>query len=340
MIVNKEKYIKRMSDNSNKLYASVLIDKLKLPDASTIIDYGCGGGSLTVHLARMYPQYVFIGLDHSEEMIEFASKRSLSNLTFALETDELADVIIMSSVLHEMADGQPDYVKEVLEKVACNLKPNGHIIIREGLGGTTSSVCYPLVDDEEAKRFLKVIRQGKFGNDFTNTLRITNGELIGVDWAAREFLNKYTWGWDSLPREMDEFVTFMTLEHWDNDYWVPDNMEVVSFETTKAQDYFNYLRKLIDLEEDEEWDTHVWAVLKGESMNLNKYKLDEEKVRVKITVSYERVSSKAFRLERVENVFYHLCYQHEIGEIIKQIQQRYLPYKTYSMQITYKVAAE
>ena len=42
----------------------------------TIIDFGCGDGAVTAILAKAYPDSHFIGVDYSEELIEYAKKNN------------------------------------------------------------------------------------------------------------------------------------------------------------------------------------------------------------------------------------------------------------------------
>lgn len=45
----------------------------------TIVDFGCGDGAVTAHLAEAYPDSHFIGVDYSEGLIEYARENNTHN---------------------------------------------------------------------------------------------------------------------------------------------------------------------------------------------------------------------------------------------------------------------
>src|SRR5688500_4559242 len=47
-----------------------------------VADVGCGNGYSTVKFAETFPEIQFVGIDYSEEMIEFARPRERANCTF------------------------------------------------------------------------------------------------------------------------------------------------------------------------------------------------------------------------------------------------------------------
>jgi ubiquinone/menaquinone biosynthesis C-methylase UbiE len=51
------------------------IQRLNLPDGSTVVDVGCGDGFTTLHVAEQLPKLKFAGVDYSEEMITTAHRR-------------------------------------------------------------------------------------------------------------------------------------------------------------------------------------------------------------------------------------------------------------------------
>jgi ubiquinone/menaquinone biosynthesis C-methylase UbiE len=51
------------------------IQRLGLPDGSTVVDVGCGDGFTTLHVAEQLPKLKFAGVDYSEEMIATAHRR-------------------------------------------------------------------------------------------------------------------------------------------------------------------------------------------------------------------------------------------------------------------------
>ena len=58
-------------------YNDALFDKLILDENDTVLDVGCGEGSVTVPLARKVKSV--IGLDSSPKMLEYLEKRAKDN---------------------------------------------------------------------------------------------------------------------------------------------------------------------------------------------------------------------------------------------------------------------
>lgn len=54
----------------------VLIEQARVPDGATVIDLGCGTGTLTVGLKRQYPGAHVIGLDADQEILEYAKEKA------------------------------------------------------------------------------------------------------------------------------------------------------------------------------------------------------------------------------------------------------------------------
>ena len=51
-----------------------LLSRVELADPQTIVDLGCGPGTLTAHLAQRWPGAAVVGLDSSPEMIAAAQR--------------------------------------------------------------------------------------------------------------------------------------------------------------------------------------------------------------------------------------------------------------------------
>lgn len=95
--------------------ATQLIQKLKIPTKSHILDVGCGDGKITAELAIKAKDGLVLGIDASNEMIEFAKKKygnkiSASNLSFCLQkaeslsVDQEFDIIFSSFALQWVSD--------------------------------------------------------------------------------------------------------------------------------------------------------------------------------------------------------------------------------------------
>ena len=65
-------------------YNSALFDKLILDENDTVLDVGCGEGSVTVPLAKRVKKV--IGIDSSPKMLEYLEKRAIENNIDNIET--------------------------------------------------------------------------------------------------------------------------------------------------------------------------------------------------------------------------------------------------------------
>ena len=103
-------------------YQTALFDMLKLDEGDTVLDVGCGEGSITVPLAKKVKKV--IGVDSSPKMLEYLEKRAKDNDIDNIETilkpieeigyDEIGDIdvvvcsrslngiIPITDVLHEL----------------------------------------------------------------------------------------------------------------------------------------------------------------------------------------------------------------------------------------------
>jgi trans-aconitate methyltransferase len=105
-----------------------LIAELKLSGHESILDLGCGDGSLTRRLADLVPKGQAVGIDASSGMLEQARQNSLPNLSFRqldindLDYLEAFNVIFSNAALHWV----PDHVR-LLQNVKRALKPAGRV---------------------------------------------------------------------------------------------------------------------------------------------------------------------------------------------------------------------
>lgn len=72
-----EKYKK--ASKYQKEWGNSLIGELSLGGNETVLDLGCGAGSLTEQLAQIVPDGSVLGIDGSARIIESAKKRKREN---------------------------------------------------------------------------------------------------------------------------------------------------------------------------------------------------------------------------------------------------------------------
>ncbi|MCX7694650.1 MAG: class I SAM-dependent methyltransferase [Caloramator sp.] len=99
------------------------------------LDIGCGIGYFTIPAAKILIKGKVIGLDISDEMLEFAKERSLGieNIEYKKceeyyfpVNNDFADYVMLSNVLHEIQD-KSRYIKEI-KRV---LKKDGSVFVIE-----------------------------------------------------------------------------------------------------------------------------------------------------------------------------------------------------------------
>lgn len=115
----------------------------------SVVDLGCGPGTLTVALADRYPKSRVTGLDSSPAMIAQATARTRDNLHFAVgdvtawRPDDGIDVVVSNAVLHWI-DGHPELLRRWAEalrpgawlgvQVPGNYAAPSHVAVRELTG--------------------------------------------------------------------------------------------------------------------------------------------------------------------------------------------------------------
>lgn len=104
-----------------------MIDRLDLRRATTVLDFGCGTGNLTKHLAeRIGPEGKVVAIDQDKERLKIARETcSASNIDY-IEADDKTfpegqyDLIFANAVMHWIMDK-----RALFERVYRNLKPGG-----------------------------------------------------------------------------------------------------------------------------------------------------------------------------------------------------------------------
>jgi hypothetical protein len=144
--------------------AKSMIDKIYFMDkvdATVFVDYGCADASLILTLARLFPDFTFIGYDISSEMIASAKKNCASvkaNTFFTTKWEEAVAYakskskgkakdrcLIISSVIHEVYSYSDEAgINEFWSRVWSD--DFGHVAIRDMMvSETTSRPSDPLI---------------------------------------------------------------------------------------------------------------------------------------------------------------------------------------------------
>lgn len=265
---NQEQYAKRMEKNiDDKLVIFDFMEK-EGEDNFTILDFGCGSGGIFDYLYTLYPTSISVGFDKSKFMLARAKEKHPDGI-FLLTFEELDsfikknnhfDYIILNSVLHEIYSYGNGFnsVVALIEKLSSYLAKNGKFIIRDGILDTTSvanmnkSERYELNNPKEAKIFLE--KYTKL-SPFQNHLSIQNKDITGPWYEVREFLNKYTWGFESLYRESQEIVNFASKDVY-HEIFKKSGFKIEKELLISQEDFFSHLNKIVKIG-NKRWNTKI-----------------------------------------------------------------------------------
>ncbi len=109
------------------------LSQLNIVGNERILDVGCGNGRISAFLAQAVPQGSVIGIDISDNMINFAQDvyKNISNLSFKqadatkLSFNKEFDIVVSIACLHWIKDK-----KAVIQNMEQSLKPKGRILLR------------------------------------------------------------------------------------------------------------------------------------------------------------------------------------------------------------------
>lgn len=112
-----------------------LIERMEIRGDEHLLDIGCGDGKITVLISSLLPEGRVLGIDASEEMIDFARRRypreRYPNLSWEvvdasrLPYHEEFDLVFSNACLHWIADHRP-----VLSGIQRSLRPGGRVYLR------------------------------------------------------------------------------------------------------------------------------------------------------------------------------------------------------------------
>lgn len=113
------------------------IDELPLKSDENALDFGCGGGAVSKHIAKRLSKGNLVCIDTSSFWLEKAKKRmkECSNVEYICEKIENADLpeeyynsVFIHFVLHDIHERER---QELVDVLAAKLKEKGCIYIRE-----------------------------------------------------------------------------------------------------------------------------------------------------------------------------------------------------------------
>jgi cyclopropane-fatty-acyl-phospholipid synthase len=130
MFTNDDEDLGRAEVRANQLYC----EKVGMRDGMSILDLGCGHGSLSLYIAKHYPQTKIVAATMSSESLSFIAKKEILNISTKVldlascQEEEFLnrfDVIFAIEVLEYMSN-----VELILKKLSGWLKKDGQLFIQ------------------------------------------------------------------------------------------------------------------------------------------------------------------------------------------------------------------
>ena len=215
-LVDRQIYLERMS---KPLQEKLRIIKFIPENAKSIVDVGCADGTITIVLAKLFPDIQFLGIDVDEKFIEQARKKSegISNVKFEkiyqrelLAESQRFDVVIFCSVLHEFysyGEGISTVVKALADAHEL-LNKNGIIIIRD--------MILPEYTKKATLRFNQIMNKiisKDYLTPYVKDFERYFGKL-NTTFKINHFLLKY-WYTENWNREGKEYYVPVTFEQYE-----------------------------------------------------------------------------------------------------------------------------
>ena len=147
----------RKASLHQKEWGTKIISEFKLHGNESILDLGCGDGTLTSLLSELVPKGKVIGIDASDGMISTAKEIETKKLVFKkmdideINFDEEFDLIFSNATLHWVKDH-----KKLLANCFKALKKNGSIRFNfagEGNGSNFNNVIKETISHEKFKKY-------------------------------------------------------------------------------------------------------------------------------------------------------------------------------------------
>ena len=122
----------------------------------TVLEVGCGKGTLIKPIAKKNQKIKFTGLDIDQTVIKEANKEKIRNLNFVCEdilkfkTDDKYDIVITSEVLEHIEDPE-----KFLSKISSLTNESGFLIISTPNGTNYPKVLFGLIFGKRAEKMKK-----------------------------------------------------------------------------------------------------------------------------------------------------------------------------------------
>ncbi|MFA6472989.1 MAG: methyltransferase domain-containing protein [Candidatus Latescibacterota bacterium] len=211
---NAEDY--RKNSSAQQKWAQELIAKLALNGGESVLDIGCGDGSISARLARAVGSGNVLGIDQSEDMIRHASEQYPSadyhNLSFLrmdardIRLPARFDVAFSNAVLHWIKNQGA-----VLRGVRACLKSGGRILFQMGGRGNADEL-FCIVEE-----MLQHPRWRRFYENFTSPYHFHGPEEYET-WLSESGFRPLRV--ELVPKDMEHEGT-AGLTGWMRTTWFP-----------------------------------------------------------------------------------------------------------------------
>lgn len=192
--------------------AMELLQKVSFKEGDQVLDIGCGDGKITALIANHLKMGSILGIDISQEMIDFAKqsfpKNGNPNLEFSIQDAEKLDYfeqfdIIVSSFAIQWVKNQ----RAFLQGAYRSLKPSGYLAVTIPLGISDpleQAIETVKAQPEWAPYFQKFNKQWNFitSDEFTgllatNGFQVSSCEIIdqNIMFPSLERFKKYVLQW-------------------------------------------------------------------------------------------------------------------------------------------------
>jgi len=163
-------------------WATVVLGRLDLTGRETVLDAGCGSGTVTERLLERLPEGHVVALDGSARMLDEAARRlaALHNRVSFVHADlsrplpiDPVDAVVSSATFHWI----PDH-RRLFSHLAAVLQPCGRLSAQCGGAGNVASVQHALDD---------------LGFNGSDPWHFATAEQAEADLAAAGFVDIRTW---------------------------------------------------------------------------------------------------------------------------------------------------
>jgi ubiquinone/menaquinone biosynthesis C-methylase UbiE len=173
-----------------------VLELAEISGKQTVLDFGCGTGTLASYALHQYPEIVMIGLEVDPKMIEIANSKNIADFNLFLFDGKIIpfpenhfDKVLSTWVFHHLSREEKIQALKEIRRV---LKPEGIFVIADW--GHPSNF---------SKRCLFFVLQTF--DTFNQTLDNTNGKM--------PFLIKES-GFNHLEEKGHRNTFFGTLRYW------------------------------------------------------------------------------------------------------------------------------